>query len=185
MPKHILNEEAIINAGKTFIAKEGFGALSMRGFSESMGVAVGSVYNYFPSKGALMRAIIASIWEEILAPLRNLDTCTSFAEAVACLVAVLREGEETYPGILALHADQLPGKERSKGRAEMNARFDALKAHMLTLLAADARVRPGVFGDGLTPEAFIDDILTLAIVHQAQDKASDHALRKLVENAIY
>ena len=48
------------------VMKEGLFAIIMRTVANECKVAVGSIYNYFPSKADLVSATIEVIWEDIL-----------------------------------------------------------------------------------------------------------------------
>lgn len=46
-------------------AQEGLSALSMRTVARACGVALGTLYNYYADKDALLIATVESIWQEI------------------------------------------------------------------------------------------------------------------------
>ena len=49
--------------------KQDAGEISMRQIAKACGVAVGTVYHYFPDKTALLIAALEQVWREIFAPL--------------------------------------------------------------------------------------------------------------------
>lgn len=61
----VTSREAILAACREMVAEQGLGAIGMRAVAARCGVAVGSLYNYFPSKDALLAAAVESVWEEI------------------------------------------------------------------------------------------------------------------------
>jgi AcrR family transcriptional regulator len=74
MPKIIENLEArLIQEARRQIAEAGYGATTIRSVAKGCGVGVGTVYNYFPSKEALVANFMLSDWKE----------CMSVAEAVS------------------------------------------------------------------------------------------------------
>jgi AcrR family transcriptional regulator len=74
MPKIIENLEArLIQEARRQIADAGYGATTIRSVAKGCGVGVGTVYNYFPSKEALVANFMLSDWKE----------CMSVAEAVS------------------------------------------------------------------------------------------------------
>jgi len=50
--------QAILDAAYNLIIKQGFAATSMRQIAEKTGLALGGIYNHFPSKEEVFRAII-------------------------------------------------------------------------------------------------------------------------------
>lgn len=78
MPKIINNlEERIISETEQLLAKGNKAVLDMRSIAESCGVAVGTVYNYFPSKGALFSRIFKKQWEKTFEKLRSITDSTN------------------------------------------------------------------------------------------------------------
>ena len=62
MHPNVTSKEKLLLAAKELAKAEGLSALQMRSVASAAGVAVGSVYNYFPNKNALLTAVVASIW---------------------------------------------------------------------------------------------------------------------------
>ena len=56
----------IINASKEIFKEKGLNSLNMREVASRCNVALGSIYNYYPSKSMLLLDTIDSIWKEIL-----------------------------------------------------------------------------------------------------------------------
>ena len=55
MPKIIENlESKLLEEAKRQIQESGYGAMTIRSVAKGCGVGVGTVYNYFPSKEALL-----------------------------------------------------------------------------------------------------------------------------------
>ena len=59
----VTSKEDIIAACQKIAKEQGLEAISMRSVASECGMAVGSVYNYFPSKSELLCATIENIWE--------------------------------------------------------------------------------------------------------------------------
>ncbi len=73
MPKKINDLKKIIikNAINIFL-DEGFDAIEMRRVAKEANIAVGTLYNYFPSKKELMRDIFIDLWQESLTKLQKI-----------------------------------------------------------------------------------------------------------------
>ena len=56
MNKTVTSREAILAASQKLVMEKGLQAVNMRTVASVCGVAVGSVYNYFPSKAELLTA---------------------------------------------------------------------------------------------------------------------------------
>ena len=60
-------ERRIVKAAERLFARKGFAGVAMEDVAERAGLAVGTLYNYFPSKSALLLAILRRETESLLA----------------------------------------------------------------------------------------------------------------------
>lgn len=68
MPKIIENLEArLIEEARKQLKTSGYSNLTIRSIAKACGVGIGTVYNYFPSKDALLAAFMLSDWNECTA----------------------------------------------------------------------------------------------------------------------
>ena len=98
MNKVVTSKEEILAASRELVLEKGIMSLSMRSVAEACGVAVGSIYNYFPSKAELLSAAVGSVWGEIFMPFYGREAFGSFLECVSALFETIRAGNEKYPG---------------------------------------------------------------------------------------
>ncbi|MEE0511540.1 MAG: helix-turn-helix domain-containing protein [Peptococcaceae bacterium] len=185
MNRTVTSEEEILAAAQTLLLEKGAGALTMRSVAAACGVAVGSIYNYFPSKGALVGTTIESVWTDIFRPFTEAPAYASFADCAAALLAALAEGDARHPGFFSVHALSFAAGEKDAGRALMARCFSHLREKMLAALAADPQVRAGVFDGALSKEAFVNYVLQLAIMQQKRGSGEDAALLALICSCIY
>src|SRR5271169_6493959 len=60
-------ERRILKAAERLFARKGYAEVAMEDVAARAGLAVGTIYNYFPSKSALLLAIVRSETESLLA----------------------------------------------------------------------------------------------------------------------
>ncbi|ARR56854.1 TetR family transcriptional regulator [Rhizorhabdus wittichii DC-6] len=73
--------EAILTAGAQLLAEVGWLKVTTNRVAEIAGVSIGSLYQYFPDKAALVEAITRRHFDEILDVLREIDGCDLSLEA--------------------------------------------------------------------------------------------------------
>ncbi len=73
----IRTKEEILLSAETLIREEGLDACTMRRLADHTGIAVGTLYNYFPSHQALLEELFVASWSNTLAKLENLKEGTA------------------------------------------------------------------------------------------------------------
>lgn len=74
MPKILENpEQEILKQAREILYQEGCQALSIRKVAAACGIAVGTIYNYFPTKKELVTRIMADYWESYFQELERID----------------------------------------------------------------------------------------------------------------
>lgn len=90
MPKIIENlSQRLLAEARRQVAQVGYAAMNIRDVAKNCGVGVGTVYNYFPSKDALIAGFLVEDWKESLARIEAIAGEAATAEPV--LAAVYRE----------------------------------------------------------------------------------------------
>lgn len=79
---------AIIQASAQILEEEGYGGLSTNGIAERAGVSIGSVYEYFPGKEAIVAAVATQLVESML---EKMQAALQHAETL-----VLEEAMQTW-----------------------------------------------------------------------------------------
>lgn len=60
-------KEHILSTAKDIATKEGIDKLNVRRVAKESGVAIGTIYNYYPSKGDIVTAVIEDFWKNAFA----------------------------------------------------------------------------------------------------------------------
>jgi len=84
MRKKILDKRDIMNTASHIIQHDGLGKCSMRQISKELGVAVGTVYNYYDSREDLLKELFNISWNATIEKLKTLvnDVDTMSAQII-------------------------------------------------------------------------------------------------------
>jgi len=83
MPKIIENlENRLIEEAKKQIEEVGYGGMTIRSVAKGCGVGIGTVYNYFPSKEALVATFLLGDWNGCVSAIEAVSVVAEFPEPV-------------------------------------------------------------------------------------------------------
>ena len=87
MPKIIENlQDRLIGEAKKQISQNGYGAVTIRSIAGGCGVGVGTVYNYFPSKEALIATFLLEDWRGCVGEIEVTAAHTDEPSAIALCI---------------------------------------------------------------------------------------------------
>lgn len=101
MPKVIANlRESILTQARTLLLEQGWSALTIRAVAAKCSVAVGTVYNYYPSKDALVAGILLEDWDHAMADMRQAtETAATLQDGIRSIAHALCNYEAQYQDI--------------------------------------------------------------------------------------
>lgn len=183
MNKQMTTEEDILNISKKYIIKNGFSSFNIRSITKECGISIGTIYNYFPSKNALLIATVESIWKEIFQPL-NLIKFDNFIDVVKCMYESIENGNLRYSGFFSLHNLNFASDGKEEGIEMMNTYFSNLKDGLLFVLERDKQVNKEMFSSDFPEDKFIDYIFSL-ILSSLLKKEDPAPLFHFISNYLY
>lgn len=103
MPKIIENlREKLVREAKRQVEACGYGALTIRSVATACGVGVGTVYNYFSSKDALVAAFMLKDWQKCMnAVLCAGQQANQARPVLECMYGQLRQFTSQYESIFS------------------------------------------------------------------------------------
>lgn len=185
MKPQVITKEAILSVGKEIVAQAGITALNMRHIAQRCNISVGSVYNYFPSKGDLIIATIESVWQEIIYDSTTSQPKIGFLENIQFLFGNIQKGSTAYPSFFTLHPTSLATMHKKPGRDVMHQYFASMKKGLLTALEQDPKVREDVFSETFTESEFIDFVFSNILTLLMHEKVSCDYLLEIIKRILY
>ncbi|MDY3014056.1 MAG: TetR/AcrR family transcriptional regulator [Evtepia sp.] len=185
MNKAVTSKEEILSVSKNMVAQQGLHAINMRSVAKQCGVAVGSVYNYFPSKNDLVIATIDAIWREIIQGIEDRTPSIGFLEEVEKLFYGIKSGGEKYPFFFGIHSMGVGQSGRDKGREIMFQCFDSIQTDLLSSLQADERVNHAFFSGACTQKAFVEFVFSNLISLLSREEATCDLLSAIIREVLY
>jgi AcrR family transcriptional regulator len=176
--------DALIEATARILVKDGFDKTSTNRIAEKAGVSVGSLYQYFPSKEALVAAVVERHTRELMQVVRAAlaDVAALPVEpAVRKLVAAAIHAHRIDPGLHRVLAEQMP-RTGTSGNTDVLSReiytlFQAfLEAHADEFRAVDPVLATFVCVTSI-------EALTHTAVLDYSDRLSEEAFGALVDEA--
>jgi AcrR family transcriptional regulator len=121
--------DALIEATAHILVKEGFDKASTNRIAEEAGVSIGSLYQYFPSKEALVGAVMDRHQQELLQVVRGVlpqVAALPMQQALRKLVSVGIEAHRVDPKLHRVLAEQIPRTGRLRNIEGFNRENYAL-----------------------------------------------------------
>jgi AcrR family transcriptional regulator len=181
--------DALLEATARILMKEGYGRASTNRIAELAGVSIGSLYQYFPSKEALVAAVIDHHAQEVSAVTRNAlvkVAARPIEVAAREFVSVAIDAHRVNPKLHGVLAEQIPRVGRLENieanvregyalvRGYLEAHRDEIDVADLDLAAfilvtvvealthAAVLRRPDILADGKARH-FVDDVTRLVV----------------------
>lgn len=154
MKPQATSREAILAECRAIVRRQGLSGISVRGVAAAAGVATGTLYHYFPDKGALLTAVVADVWRDVFSQDAAPRGAADFCRYVDALYRGARERLDSYPGFAQGHGLELVAMtgQEEEGRTRMQAFLDGVGSQLQEALRRDPRARPDALSGGLTPQ---------------------------------
>jgi AcrR family transcriptional regulator len=174
--------DALVEATARILVREGFDKASTNRIAEVAGVSVGSLYQYYPGKEALVAAVIDRHNQEIMQVVHRAlaEVAAQPVEtAVRRLVAVAIEAHRIDPKLHRVLAEQIPRTGRLENVEAFNRDIPALFRAYLERHRDEIRaIDPGLAA--FVCVTSIEALAHTAVLHRSE-KLSDEMVATLVE----
>ena len=154
MEKNIINyKEIILSVAKKIAKNQGITNINIRTVAKNSDIAIGTVYNYFPSKGDLLVAVIEDFWIGAFAEINwQSFEWSNFYDNIekvyVILYSYLKNFKENWLEQLAL----LKSQEKLLGRQKENEFFRKIYNRIINLMDMDDDIKLYQWSETITKE---------------------------------
>lgn len=118
--------EAILEAAARILEREGLAGYTTNAVAQRAGVSIGSLYQYFPGKDAITRALIVRETSALLNAVATIETAASGRDGLRCMIDVAvayQLRRPTLARMLDIEERRLPVDEHIESVAIQLARY--------------------------------------------------------------
>lgn len=168
---NINHKEVILSKAKEIVMSEGIVKINIRTVAKNSGIAIGTVYNYFPSKGELLVAVIEDFWEGAFKDIdwRGLKD-NNFYDNLEKVYSVLRDYlhgfKENWLEQLAL----LKTKEKLIGRQKEDEYFQKMYRKIILLIDMDNSFQSYSWSETISKENMAEFIFENMVIMLKKEK---------------
>lgn len=181
----VTSREDILKTSRELIQRQGWPAINIRSVAAACGVSVGSIYNYFDSKAALVSATVESVWCEIFRRPEDEAVFHDTQAYIAWMYEQMGYGCKQYPGFFTLHSLGFMQEEKADGKRRMQQVWQHIIDGLCCVLTQDARIRADAFTEQFTPERFAGVLFSFMLSALLRQDYDPTAGLEIVRRALY
>ena len=173
---------AILDATVRILVTDGYEAMNTNRVAELAGVSIGSLYQYFPNKTALIIAVRLRHSEQMR---EQLHQCAAKAldlplrEAVAELIHAVVQAHRVDPALHVVLEEEVPRPERFGGRPNLDTELRGLVKNLLTHYHKDIQYRDQDLASLILVRT-VDALVHATLLDDAVAMSSEAVERELV-----
>ena len=179
------SKEDILKASRKLIRQQGWSSVSIRSVAAACGVSVGSIYNYFDSKAALLSETVGSVWQEIFHRPDDADVFQDVQTCVTWMYTRIAYGCEQYPGFFTHHSLGFMHQGTADGKQQMQQAWQHILRQLHLVLQQDPNVRPDAFNDQFTAERFAGVLFSQMLSALVQQDFDPSMVLEIVRRTLY
>lgn len=173
----------VIIAAKEMLAKQSNADFTMRDIARSCDIALGTIYNYYPSKAELLVDIVAQLWNNCFTQLRQIDN-PDFYISVKEFYDVYKDALHSFMQNLMNGLSSL-NKEGKKLSGAMNAQYTLTLKNILVDIIVKHKDQLDnevilFFGKENLAEFILNHFTGMIANHQSEYGQVEYFIRKLL-----
>ena len=181
----VTSKEDILKTSREMILRQGWSAINIRSVAAACGVSVGSIYNYFDSKSALVSATVESVWHTIFPCPEDEAVFHDTQAYITWIYKQMEHGCEQYPGFFTLHSLGFLQEEKADGKQKMQKAWQHILDGLCSVIKQDNRLRADALTEQFTAERFSDVLFSLMLSALLRQDYDPIAVLEIVRRTLY
>lgn len=185
MNKMVTSKEEILKISREIVISEGLSSINMRKVAKECNIAVGSLYNYFPSKKDLISSVVRNIWMDIFHLSEYKTDLHSFLDAINWIYESLENGNKKYNDFLIQHSSIFLSDDKKHGKEMMDNSLKHIKDSLKFIVLEDKSIDKDIFNESFSIDDYIDFIFTNILFTVVNKNNSIDFLIEIIKRTIY
>lgn len=182
----VISKDKLIETANDIIENDGLKTLSMRLVAKKCNIALGSIYNYFPTKFDLVIAVIESNWNKIFYPaLSELEHGKNFTDMVESIYQLAQQNFYKNGAFFSIHPSIVAEKDYKKAREVMLQYFSKIHEILLASLNSDEHIKTDVWSIDFTKEKFVEFVFSNMITMLSNKEKNCEYLIQVIKRLVY
>ncbi len=161
----------IFQSAKSIAKSKGIDKVNIRLVAKDCGIAVGTIYNYFPQKKDLIVAIIEDFWSGAFKEIKkhneeNKDFLAQVTSTYSCLSFYLSNFKENWIHKLSF----LKTDEKMAGRKKEDEYFQNVYGIIVRTIENDPKISENIWDENFTKEKFASFVFNNMLIMLRSDE---------------
>lgn len=181
----VTSKEAILEASRELIRREGWHAINIRSVAKSCNISVGSIYNYFQNKTDLITATVESIWQDIFHMPEEDLLFQNFIESIEWAFDRIQDGDKKYPDFFTMHSVSFIGDDKKYAHAKMEAFLQHMQDGFYQVLIRDPEINHSIFNEDFTERKFVCMVISMILSSLLTKNYNRHDIVEMIRLFLY
>lgn len=181
-----ISREQIFAAAKNIANTQGLKKVTVRNVASECGVSIGSVYNYYETKGELVFEVARDYWlsifdREQISKLPQENFCDFIGALYGVIAAKLSGFMRQWISVMSNFSEE----DKSLGRAKEAEIFSDVKKLLRSAMENDAGINKEIWRQGFDKEEMLDFIFSNMLNLMRRGSADCQFLIKVLRRTLY
>lgn len=161
----------ILREAKLIAEEEGLSNINIRKVAKNSDIAVGTVYNYFPSKSDLLIAVVENFWTTAFSNVNwKEELGEDFFDNIRLIYDILYAKLSKFKKNWLKELGMVKTEEKDLGRQREEIYFKKIHKSLAYLLEIDNNIRKDIWSDDFSKEEMSEFIFENMLIYLREDR---------------